>query len=75
MWDFHNDESDDEGDDTAEINANEIHMRSKGLLPGATKPLDQTKQDVHPMKASAPRFLSRRVGLEINPRIPQFQVT
>lgn len=62
LWDFHNDENDNEEDDTAEINANEIHTCSKGPLPGATKPLDQTKQGVRPVKASTPKVLVEKSG-------------
>jgi len=50
LWDFHGNKNDDKGDNTVEINANEIHTRSKGPLPGATKPIDQTQKDVQPMK-------------------------
>lgn len=38
LRDFHSNENDDEGDNPTEINTNEIHMRSKGPLPGAIKP-------------------------------------
>ena len=40
FWDLHSDEKDDKGDNTTEINANEIHRHSKGPLLGMTKPLD-----------------------------------
>jgi len=54
LWDFHSDENDDEGDNTTEINANEIHTQSKGLLPGAIKPIDRNKKDACLMKTSTP---------------------
>ena len=33
----------------------EIHTRSKGSFPGAMKPVDKEKKDVHPLKALAPK--------------------
>jgi len=54
LWDFHSNENDNKGDNTAENNANKIHMQSKGMFPGATKPIDQTKQEVRLVKTSSP---------------------
>ena len=56
LWDFYtNENNDNEGDSTAEIHTNEIHTRGKGPLAGVMNPIDQTKKDVHPLKASAPK--------------------
>lgn len=56
LWDFYtNENDDDQGDNMAEIHTNEIHTRSKGPLAGVMKPIDQTKKDVHPVKAPTPK--------------------
>ena len=58
LCDFYtNENDDDEESSTTEIHTNEIHTQSKGPLPGAMKPVDQTKKDVHSLKAPTPKVL------------------
>lgn len=58
LWDFYtNENDDDEEDSTVEIHTNEIQTRSKGPLAGVMKIVDETKKDVRPVKASAPKVL------------------
>ena len=56
LRDFYtNENDDDEEESTTEIHTNEIHTQSKGPLLGGMKPVDQTKKDVCPLKASTPK--------------------
>ncbi len=56
LWDFYTNENDDDEEDSmTKIHTNEIHTQSKGPLAGMMKHIDQTKKDVHPLKAYTPK--------------------